>query len=98
MGQRENLWGQHRPMTGFSLIYTPDTEGQLLGGVATLIIHHQAPTPVVVKTATLNEWAAAYLSSMFVHVWDAMKYGSAEQAALAFEIQCRRLNEEWAGE
>lgn len=98
MGQRENLWGRNRPPTGMTLTYEPDTDGQWLGGTATLWIHFHRPEPAIVEVATLNEWAAAYLSTLYVHVWDAMKYGSAAQAAMAFQIQARRLNEEWHGE
>lgn len=98
MGQRENLWGRYRPPTGLTLSFQPDTDGMRLGGQATLTIHHHRPEPDLVVVEELNEWAAAWLPQAFEHTWDAWKYGSAPQVALAFQTMAHRLRMEWHGE
>lgn len=80
-----------------SVEYVPDSADEWLGGRVTLRINYHSPEPAIIETAKVNEWASAYLSTLYVHVWDAMKYGSAQQAVLAFQLQVQRLNDEWAG-
>lgn len=97
MSQAPNLFGRYRPPTGIEIRYVPTVDGEWLGGKVTLHITYHQPKPPIIEQAELNEWASAYLSALFTHVWDAMKYGSAEQAVLAFHLQVRRLNSEWSG-